>query len=118
MLKVDPGDRPSAEDLLVHRLPPLMVQFMEEEFALAEDTGDRGIANTRWVCHGRGVWWVCHGIQYCVLAVLIDSVCGQCVSVSPSILILHRSFLYHLDQTRRQLVPVNIHTKTKLEQVP
>jgi NIMA (never in mitosis gene a)-related kinase len=74
MLKVDPGDRPSAEDLLVHRLPPLMVQFMEEEFALAEDTGDRGIANTR-------------------------------------------SFLYHLDQTRRQLVPVNIHTKTKLEQV-
>ena len=59
MLKVDPGDRPSAEDLLVHRLPPLMVQFMEEEFALAEDTGDRGIANTRWVCHGRGVWWVC-----------------------------------------------------------
>ena len=51
MLQVDPKDRPSAENLLVNRLPPLMVQFMEEmsDFMPSEDGDDKEFANTRLV---------------------------------------------------------------------
>ena len=49
MLQVDPKDRPSAEELLVSKLPPLMVQFMEDvsDFIPSEAERDQGMANTR-----------------------------------------------------------------------